>query len=126
MAAFQADHAEEKLTSPLLAFSNETWDELIPHLPAAEQVRRDELTLGYRAPGQILEFASRLLPSSAPSVRPTSSVREGRFSLVSLPDLFEQLHLGPRHHPRVRRFGRLVVDLRLAPRWGQIRRAQRR
>lgn len=57
-----------------------SWEELMPHLPHASEVRREELTLGYRAPAQILDFASRLLPASAPSVRPTSSVREGRFS----------------------------------------------
>ncbi|MGH9124664.1 MAG: HelD family protein, partial [Acidimicrobiales bacterium] len=57
-----------------------SWDEVIPYLPRSPQVRSEELTLGYRAPAQILDFASQLLPSSAPSVRPTSSVRRGRFS----------------------------------------------
>jgi DNA helicase IV len=58
----------------------ETWDEALPNLATSEDVRREELTLGFRAPAQILEFASRLLRSAAPSVRPTTSVREGRFS----------------------------------------------
>jgi DNA helicase IV len=56
------------------------WDEIVPHLdPAGQQpVRREELTLGYRAPGQVLDLASRLLPLTAPGVTPTRSVRRGR------------------------------------------------
>ena len=63
----------------------ETWDDVLPHLPPSTEVRRDELTLGYRAPAQVLELASRLLPFSAPAVRPTTSVRVGRFG----PDILE-------------------------------------
>jgi DNA helicase IV len=37
-----------------------------------------ELTLGYRAPGRVLDFASRLLPAAAPGVQPTTSIRRGR------------------------------------------------
>jgi DNA helicase IV len=37
-----------------------------------------ELSLGYRAPGRVLDFASRLLPVAAPGVPPTSSIRQGR------------------------------------------------
>jgi DNA helicase IV len=38
----------------------------------------DELTLGYRAPARVLDFASQLLPVAAPGVSPTSSIRSGR------------------------------------------------
>lgn len=34
--------------------------------------------LGYRAPGQVLDLASRLLPDAAPTVRPTRSIRRGQ------------------------------------------------
>ena len=37
-----------------------------------------ELTLGYRAPGRVLELASKLLSVAAPGVAPTSSIRQGR------------------------------------------------
>ena len=37
-----------------------------------------ELTLCYRAPGRVLDLASRLLPMAAPGVAPTSSIRQGR------------------------------------------------
>jgi DNA helicase IV len=54
------------------------WDEVRRHLPEAAPSHHDELTLGYRAPGRVLDFASRLLPLAAPGVRPTTSIRPGR------------------------------------------------
>ena len=59
-------------------WSYESWDEILAYLPAGGAVRHDELTLGYRAPGQILELASRLLPVAAPRVQATRSIRQGR------------------------------------------------
>jgi len=59
------------------AWGYESWDDILRHLPAEVPVRTDELTLGYRAPGQVLELASKLLPVAAPSVRPTRSIRPG-------------------------------------------------
>jgi DNA helicase IV len=55
-----------------------SWDEILEHLPAVAPVRKDELELGYRAPGQVLDLASRLLPAAAPTVRPTRSIRAGK------------------------------------------------
>jgi len=54
------------------------WSEVRAHLPASARPHHDELTLGYRAPGRVLDFASRLLPVAAPGVGPTSSIRAGR------------------------------------------------
>ena len=55
------------------------WDEVRSHLPpGAAAHHHDELTLGYRAPGRVLDFASQLLPAAAPGVQPTSSIRQGR------------------------------------------------
>jgi DNA helicase IV len=54
------------------------WDEVLVHLPRTATHQHDELTLGYRAPGRVLDLASRLLPVAAPGVRPTSSIRPGR------------------------------------------------
>ncbi len=56
----------------------ESWDEIRAHLPDVAVPQHDELTLGYRAPGRVLDFASRLLPVAAPGVQPTSSIRAGR------------------------------------------------
>lgn len=54
------------------------WEEVRAHLPRAAPSHHDELTLGYRAPGRVLDFASRLLPDAAPGVAPTTSIRPGR------------------------------------------------
>jgi len=54
------------------------WDEILRYLPETSVSRHDELTLGYRAPGQILDLASKLLPEAAPRVQPTRSIRRGR------------------------------------------------
>ena len=59
-------------------WSYSDWNEIRGHLPDAGQAHHDELTLGYRAPGRVLDFASRLLPVAAPGVGPTSSIRPGR------------------------------------------------
>ncbi|HEY1832046.1 MAG TPA: hypothetical protein VGG38_17565 [Acidimicrobiales bacterium] len=57
----------------------QTWDEILEHLPSKAPTIRQELTLGYRAPGKVLDYASTLLPVAAPNVKPTSSIRQGRF-----------------------------------------------
>jgi DNA helicase IV len=54
------------------------WSEVRAHLPDAATQHHEELTLGYRAPGRVLDYASRLLPFAAPGVTPTSSIRAGR------------------------------------------------
>jgi DNA helicase IV len=54
------------------------WDEVRRHLPDSAPQHHDELTMGYRAPGRVLDFASRLLPMAAPGIQPTSSIRLGR------------------------------------------------
>jgi DNA helicase IV len=54
------------------------WDEVRSHLPDSAPHHHDELTMGYRAPGRVLDFASRLLPVAAPGIRPTASIRLGR------------------------------------------------
>ncbi|MGH9064819.1 MAG: HelD family protein, partial [Acidimicrobiales bacterium] len=62
------------------AFAHDSWDEVVEHLPTPEGHRLEELTLGYRAPGQVLDLASRLLAVAAPGIVPTESVRRGRQS----------------------------------------------
>jgi DNA helicase IV len=56
----------------------DTWDEILVHLPSRVPTIREELTLGYRAPGKVLDFASRLLPVAAPNIKATTSIRLGR------------------------------------------------
>ena len=65
--------------------AQESWDALTAALGlVAEQVRRRELTVGYRVPGPILDYANQLLSVTAPDITPSSSIRSrGR---------------GPEHH----------------------------
>ncbi len=49
-----------------------------------DRLRRRELTVGYRVPGPILDYANRLLAVTAPDITPSTSIRgRGR---------------GPEHH----------------------------
>jgi DNA helicase IV len=68
-------------TTPWAATS---WPALLSHLgkPAAS-VR--ELDIGYRVPRQILDFASRLLPSIAPDLSPAKSLRADPDALAVVP-----------------------------------------
>jgi DNA helicase IV len=68
-------------TTPWAATS---WPALLSHLgkPAAS-VR--ELDIGYRVPSQILDFASRLLPSIAPDLSPAKSLRADPDALAVVP-----------------------------------------
>ena len=59
-------------------WGRDAWEDLLQHLPAPDGVRIEELRLGYRAPGRVLDVASRLLPSIAPHLQPTESIRPGR------------------------------------------------
>jgi DNA helicase IV len=50
------------------------WAKVVDDLGRPE-TQLDELTVGYRVPEPIMAFANRLLPHTAPNVRPPSSVR---------------------------------------------------
>ena len=58
-----------------------SWDALLAHLGKPEASVR-ELDIGYRVPRQILDYASRLLPSIAPGLRPAASLRSDPASLT--------------------------------------------
>jgi DNA helicase IV len=68
-------------TTPWAATS---WPSLLAHLGKPDASVR-ELDVGYRVPRQILDFASRLLPSIAPGLRPAASLREDAGSLAVQP-----------------------------------------
>jgi DNA helicase IV len=64
-----------------------SWPEALAHLGKPEAVV-DELTRGFRVPGEVIEFAARLLPTIAPGLRPPVSVRRtrGDLDLRRVPD----------------------------------------
>jgi DNA helicase IV len=56
-----------------------SWDDTLAHLGSPATAQRVDLDLGYRVPAPIMDFANRLLPTAAPGVTPTASVRvDGR------------------------------------------------
>jgi superfamily I DNA/RNA helicase len=63
-----------------------TWADLLTHLGKPDAGVR-ELTVGYRVPRQILDYASALLAVIAPELRPASSLRAdpGALDLVRVP-----------------------------------------
>jgi len=67
-------------------WSAPSWTSLLSHLGKPEAGVR-ELTVGYRVPRQILDYASALLPVIAPELRPASSLRAdpGALDLVRVP-----------------------------------------
>ncbi|HVT77390.1 MAG TPA: hypothetical protein VHD87_10190, partial [Acidimicrobiales bacterium] len=67
-----------------------SWEEALAVM-APPHPHLDELTVGYRVPAPIIDFANRLLSVAAPSVTPTASVRqrgeEPRLTEVDADDL---------------------------------------
>ena len=68
-------------TTPWAATS---WPTLLSHLGKPDASVR-ELDVGYRVPRQILDFASRLLPSIAPGLSPARSLRADAAALRVTP-----------------------------------------
>jgi DNA helicase IV len=68
-------------TTPWAATS---WHTLLSHLGKPDAAVR-ELDIGYRVPRQILDFASRLLPSIAPGLSPAQSLRADPNALTVVP-----------------------------------------
>src|SRR6185437_3265725 len=68
-------------TTPWAATS---WPTLLSHLGKPDAPVR-ELDVGYRVPRQILDFASRLLPSIAPALSPAQSLRADPNALAVVP-----------------------------------------
>jgi len=54
-----------------------SWEDALEHLCPSGHGQLMELKVGYRLPTSILNFASRLLPTAAPTITPSRSVREG-------------------------------------------------
>jgi len=67
-------------------WATSSWPVLLTHLGKPDAAVR-ELDVGYRVPRQILDYASRLLPSIATGLRPAASLREdpGALSIVAVP-----------------------------------------
>jgi DNA helicase IV len=65
-----------------------SWDDVIGALgvdPEETNVRQAELTVGYRVPGPLLDYANQLLPTTAPDITPSTSVRHAGPGPVMVP-----------------------------------------
>ena len=57
------------------SWPHDEWDSVLEHLPERRPPRRAELSVGYRVPGPIMEFAARVLPIAAPGLEAPRSIR---------------------------------------------------
>ena len=85
------------------------WEDAFAHLPAPDGTRVEELRLGYRTPGPVLDLASRLLPAAAPQVEPTEAVRDAS-APPTLVDALDQASLADAVVAEARR----LVDARFS------------
>nr|MBA2698687.1 ATP-binding domain-containing protein [Nocardioidaceae bacterium] len=69
------------LAQSTTAWGVRSWPEALQHL-GKPKAHVEELTLGFRVPGEVIDFAARLLPLIAPDLRKPSSVRRSRGELV--------------------------------------------
>ena len=58
-------------------FAPSDWRDVLALLPKHRDAKVAELSVGYRIPRQIMEFAGRLLATAAPGQTPPTAVREG-------------------------------------------------
>jgi DNA helicase IV len=61
-------------------WATRTWTEALGHLGKPD-AHVEELTRGFRVPGDVIEYAARLLPVIAPGLAPPTSVRRARGDL---------------------------------------------
>jgi DNA helicase IV len=73
-------------------WATRSWRESLTHLGHPDAAI-EELVAGFRVPGAVIDFAARLLPHIAPTLRPPHSVRRhrGELDVRSTPHIGEQL-----------------------------------
>jgi DNA helicase IV len=59
------------------AWSPQSWDDALAHLPDRKPSQLVELTVNYRTPAEIMDVANRVLAVAAPHLQPPRSVRSG-------------------------------------------------
>jgi DNA helicase IV len=61
-------------------WATRSWEEALRHLGKPD-AHIEQLTMGFRVPGEVIEYAARLLPTIAPGLEPPTSVRRTRGEL---------------------------------------------
>lgn len=97
------------------AWATTTWSDALAHLGKPE-AHVEELTKGFRVPGEVLEYAARLLPVIAPALAPPRSVRRtrGELRVDRVPDPASEAAAIVRDRPGVGSTGVIVPDRLLA------------
>ncbi len=92
-------------------WATRSWAEALGHL-GKPQAHVEELTRGFRVPGEVIEYAARLLPHIAATLAPPTSVRRsrGELSLVESADLGSEVRVALEREGSV---GLIVPDARL-------------
>jgi DNA helicase IV len=62
-------------------WGSRSWDEALRHLGKPD-AHVEQLTKGFRVPGEVIDYAARLLPVIAPGLQPPTSVRRARGELT--------------------------------------------
>src|SRR5205085_3754983 len=62
-------------------WATRSWEEALTHL-GKSGAHIEQLTKGFRVPGEVIDYAARLLPVIAPGLRPPTSVRRARGELI--------------------------------------------
>ncbi|MEZ5238677.1 MAG: AAA family ATPase [Microthrixaceae bacterium] len=57
------------------AWAHDDWESVLEHLPGRREPRHEELTIGYRVPGPIMDLAAKVLAVAAPQLDPPRSIR---------------------------------------------------
>jgi hypothetical protein len=65
-------------------WATRSWAEALAHLGKPD-AHVEQLTRGFRVPGEVIEYAARLLPQIAPGLEPPTSVRRSRGELEIVP-----------------------------------------
>jgi DNA helicase IV len=89
-------------------WATRSWAEALNHLGKPD-AHVEELTRGFRVPGEVIEYAARLLPHTAPDLAPPTSVRRSRGELAFAPRSELRAHLD-RIAPREGSIGVIVAD----------------
>ena len=80
-------------------WATRSWAEALGHLGKPD-AHVEQLTRGFRVPGEVIEYAARLLPVIAPGLEPPTSVRRARGELEIVPLTSVAVLVSRRHRPR--------------------------
>ncbi len=78
-------------------WATRSWQDALRHLGKAD-AHVEQLTKGFRVPGEVIEYAARLLPTIAPGLEPPTSVRRtrGELAVERVDDLAERSRVSER------------------------------